>query len=140
MKYHVTQKVLFRHCDPAGIVFYPRYLEMVNDSVESFFAELGYPFHEMHKTNGVPTVKLDASFVQASRHGDLLEFAIASTRVGGASLELAVTCDCAGERRFDANVTLVHVKNDMKSERWSDAIRAKLTSYLNSELKEASHG
>jgi 4-hydroxybenzoyl-CoA thioesterase len=29
MGYHVTQKVLFRHCDPAGIVFFPRYFEMV---------------------------------------------------------------------------------------------------------------
>src|SRR5260370_493059 len=30
-------QVLFRHCDPAGIVFYPRYFEMVNDLVEEWF-------------------------------------------------------------------------------------------------------
>ena len=27
--------VAFRHCDPAGIVFYPRYFEMINDFVEA---------------------------------------------------------------------------------------------------------
>ena len=27
----------FRHCDPAGIVFYPRYFEMMNDAIEIFF-------------------------------------------------------------------------------------------------------
>ena len=33
------EKVLFRHCDPAGIVFFPRYFEMINDCVEYFFAD-----------------------------------------------------------------------------------------------------
>ena len=38
------QAVLFRHCDPAGIVFYPRYFEMLNDCVEAFLdTELGIP-------------------------------------------------------------------------------------------------
>ncbi|CPO21707.1 4-hydroxybenzoyl CoA thioesterase [Bordetella pertussis] len=29
-------EVRFRHCDPAGIVFYPRYFEMINDFVEEW--------------------------------------------------------------------------------------------------------
>ena len=36
MSFTLTQKVLFKHCDPAGIVFYPRYFEMINDCVEAF--------------------------------------------------------------------------------------------------------
>ncbi|MEL6103010.1 MAG: acyl-CoA thioesterase, partial [Pseudomonadota bacterium] len=28
MSFQFLQKVLFKHCDPAGIVFYPRYFEM----------------------------------------------------------------------------------------------------------------
>ena len=31
-----SQDIGFRHCDPAGIVFYPRYFEMMNDAVELF--------------------------------------------------------------------------------------------------------
>ena len=37
MAFTYPHKVLFRHCDPAGIVFYPRYFEMMNDTVEAFF-------------------------------------------------------------------------------------------------------
>jgi len=43
--YTYEEKVVFRHCDPAGIVFFPRYFEMINDCVESFFSEvLDWPF------------------------------------------------------------------------------------------------
>ena len=32
------------HCDPAGIVFYPRYVELCNEMVEDWFADgLGFP-------------------------------------------------------------------------------------------------
>ncbi|MCO5127369.1 MAG: hypothetical protein M9957_08845 [Rhodobacteraceae bacterium] len=33
-------RVGFNHCDPAGIVFYPRYFEMANTVCESFFMRL----------------------------------------------------------------------------------------------------
>ena len=29
--------IRFRHCDPAGIVFYPRFIEMAHSVVEDFF-------------------------------------------------------------------------------------------------------
>ena len=51
--YEFHQKVLFKHCDPAGIVFFPRYYEMVNDCVEAFFADvLDWPFEAMHGAGG----------------------------------------------------------------------------------------
>ena len=57
--FEMTQKILFKHCDPAGIVFFPRYFEMINDCVEEFFAEmLDWPFETLLKTNGVPTVAI----------------------------------------------------------------------------------
>ena len=39
--------VRFQHCDPAGIVFYPRYLEMINQTVEEWFAAMGRAFPDM---------------------------------------------------------------------------------------------
>ena len=48
MAYARTIPVEFNHCDPAGIVFYPRYFEMVNSVVENFFLEdVGYSFARM---------------------------------------------------------------------------------------------
>ena len=57
------QKVLFKHCDPAGIVFYPRYFEMVNDCVEAFFDEaLGLPFEDLHDSGAMPTAQIQTKF------------------------------------------------------------------------------
>ena len=36
MGFEFRQTIGFKHCDPAGIVFYPRYFEMFNDCVEAF--------------------------------------------------------------------------------------------------------
>ena len=33
MTFTTQRKVRFQHCDPAGIVFYPRYFEMINSVV-----------------------------------------------------------------------------------------------------------
>ena len=33
MAFIAQRKVRFQHCDPAGIVFYPRYFEMLNSVV-----------------------------------------------------------------------------------------------------------
>jgi len=141
MKFYLTQKVLFKHCDPAGIVFYPRYFEMINDSVETFFDEvLGYPYETMHATNGVPTVQISTSFKAASRHGDTLEIAVVPTRIGGASLDMSIIATCAGETRFTANLTLVYVRKDMGTERWPDELRAIISSHIQSESMEAANG
>ena len=54
MAYEFHQKVLFKHCDPAGIVFYPRYFEMMTGCVEHFFVEvLATPFKTLHAQGGV---------------------------------------------------------------------------------------
>ena len=59
-------------CDPAGIVFYPRYFEMTNSVVENFSTMWSAQFASMHNgaDNGVPTVALAAEFVAPSRLGD----------------------------------------------------------------------
>lgn len=68
-------KVRFAHCDVAGIVFYPRYFEMLNAAVEDWFEyELGCDFNTMHQIRrlGVPTVKLDVEFLAPSKLNDQL--------------------------------------------------------------------
>ena len=44
------EKVRFQHVDYAGIVFYPRFLEMLNCLVEDWFEEaLDRPFSKIHE-------------------------------------------------------------------------------------------
>ena len=67
------EKIRFKHIDYAGIVFYPRFLEMLNDLVEDWFEEaLERPFSKMHETNGIPTVDFKVQFKNAARIGETL--------------------------------------------------------------------
>jgi len=64
--------VRFAHCDPAGIVFFPRYYELLNSVVEDWWEHLGLPWTGLigQRRIGMPTAQLDARFVAPSRLGD----------------------------------------------------------------------
>ncbi|MBF9030300.1 acyl-CoA thioesterase [Rhodobacterales bacterium HKCCE3408] len=125
MAFDYHQKVLFRHCDPAGIVFFPRYAEMVNDAVEALFSDvLGWPFEAMHPDAAVPTVAIAMEFSAPSRHGDELILSIAGRGVGRTSLTLETTARAGDEVRFRARQTLVCIGSDGKPQPWPDAVRA----------------
>ena len=85
------ERVRFGHCDPAGIVFYPRYFEMLNAVVEDFFTlGLGIPFDQLlgRRRVGLPTVRLDTGFERISRMGDVLRQRVAIEHIGRSSLRL----------------------------------------------------
>lgn len=115
MSFRVQQAVRFAHVDAAGIVFYPRYFEMMNAVVEDYFAQIvGVSFAAMHvdRRLGVPTVKLDVEFRAPSRLGDLLDFRLAVTRVGRSSADLSIDVDRGGEARLSARLVIVCIRLD----------------------------
>ncbi len=61
-------------CDPAGIIFYPRYFEIFDDSTSALFeGALGLTKIELLKTynfSGFPLVRTQARFLQPTRYGD----------------------------------------------------------------------
>ena len=117
------QKVLFRHCDPAGIVFFPRYFEMMNDLVEAFFDEaLDYPFEQILKTEGIPTAQIETRFVRPSYHGDHLRLSLWVLRLGNTSLTYRMTATCGDEVRFETRATLVHVDNTGRPSPWPEVL------------------
>ena len=103
------QLVRFGHCDPAGIVFYPRYFEMLNELVEDWFAHLGLPFAELIVARGIgmPTARLDTRFKRVSRLGDRLRQRIRIERIGTSSLALAVVFDGEDGPRVEFDQLLV---------------------------------
>lgn len=133
MSYSRTIQIEFNHCDPAGIVFYPRYFEMTNSVVENFFAdEVGRSFAQMHSEgmrNGVPTVHLETDFLAPSRLGDKVEFTLVVRKLGGSSVTVEITGQRGEEVRMRARITLVWIDN-MKAARWPDAMRARLATHL----------
>ena len=120
-------KILFRHCDPAQIVFYPRYFELLNDCIEAFFDEvLGFPFQEIHRDNAVPTAAINIEFNHPSRLGDTIEIRLNVTKVGRTSLTVAYQAVGDGVTRFKATSTLVYTGNGGKPQEWPKRVREKL--------------
>jgi 4-hydroxybenzoyl-CoA thioesterase len=131
VQYVFSQKVLFKFCDPAGIVFFPRYFEMINDCVEGFFDEaIGFPFEKLLEIGGVPTAEISTRFRAPSRHGDMLTISLGSERLGRSSLGLSIVGTCDGETRFESTSTLVFVDRSGKPTRWPEAVRDKLNAYV----------
>lgn len=63
------------HCDPAGIVFNPRFFEWFDASTARLFAEVGLPKHELVKHYdiiGIPLVDTRARFMIPAKFGDVV--------------------------------------------------------------------
>lgn len=125
------QKVLFKHCDPAGIVFYPRFFEMINDAVETMFEDiLGWSFETIHKKGAVPTKSFDVDFKAPCRHGDDLRLDISIKAIGRTSLALETRALSAEDLRFTAKQVLVNTGRSGRPKTWPDSVRARIAERL----------
>jgi 4-hydroxybenzoyl-CoA thioesterase len=127
MAFSYPQTVRFQHCDPAEIVFYPRYYEMLNATIEEWFDHLGWSFAAIHGAMGmgVPTVAQETRYHAPSRLGDRLDFMLTPVRVGASSVTLSVEVTCRGERRVSFTTTLVwYAKADGRPRPWPEELRA----------------
>jgi 4-hydroxybenzoyl-CoA thioesterase len=127
--------VRFRHCDPAGIVFYPRYFEMINDFVEEWFDKgLGASFHEMHvlRRIGTPLASVQCDFSAPSRWDETLRQELHVRRIGGASVHAEVRFSGpTGDRRLTAVLTIVMVDmNSMRSTAMPADLRERMQAFL----------
>jgi 4-hydroxybenzoyl-CoA thioesterase len=130
MSFKRTELVRFQHCDAAGIVFYPRYVEMVNATIEDFFAAcVGHSFAEIHgpMNAAVPVAALTMEFKTPSRLGETLGFELLVTGIGRSSMNVELTCCHDSSVRFTARLTLVHIsKTDYRAHPWPDRMRSRL--------------
>ena len=129
----VERRVRFADCDAAGIVFYPRYFEMLNGAVEDWFAgPLGVSFRELHQDRhvSVPTAAVEARFIAPSRLEDELTFTLTVTKLGGASCSLRHRIFAGEQLRFEATQTIVYVGASLKPEPWPEALRTRITPFV----------
>ncbi|MBV7484369.1 thioesterase family protein [Bordetella sp. BOR01] len=128
-------EVRFRHCDPAGIVFYPRYFEMINDFVEEWFDKgMGLPFHALHvdRKIGTPLASVQCDFTAPSRWHEKLRQELAVRRIGGASFTADVRfLGPDGGLRLKAALTIVTVDlRTMRSTAIPDDLRLRIQAFL----------
>ena len=80
-------------CDPAGIVFYPRYFAMFDTSTAALFsAALGIDKFALRRRFGIvgfPMLETAAKFTVPSRYGETVTIETRITRLGRSSFNVA---------------------------------------------------
>ena len=111
-----TVRIEWGDCDPAGIVFYPRYMEMFDHSTTLLIEQLlGMRKHQLYETYGFagyPMVEHRARFLKPTRFGDDVVIETRLAAVGHASFELAHRLTLAGELAVEGFEKRVWVVRD----------------------------
>ncbi|MEX0300049.1 MAG: acyl-CoA thioesterase [Kordiimonas sp.] len=132
--FETMQKIGFQHCDPAGIVFYPRYFEMFNAAIEEWFEKrVGISFHDIHMVRGevVPTVHVEVDFKAPSRLGETIILALSLVKIGNSSITFNIDVKEGAAIRVQAELVLVYAKSALEqSDGWPGDLRAALTKQL----------
>ncbi|MBB4566319.1 acyl-CoA thioesterase [Rhizobium leucaenae] len=140
MAFKTTRPLRFGDCDPSGIAYFPSYLNILVGVLEDYFGSLGFPWKVLinDRRLGVPTVRLDLTFVKPGLQGDNLEFMLAVRGIGRSSLDLEHQVSANGQVLWSAKHRVVATSIDThKSIAWPDDIRAALTPHL--EMTDAHH-
>lgn len=138
MSYFIKkEQIRFRHTDFAGIVFYPRFLEMLNDLVEDWFEEaLDRPFSKIHETHGIPTVDLKIQFKNAARIGEILTKKLWVKELKSSSVVCGFQFINQQDKTvLEGEVTLVNVaiaedRKTIKAEAFNDEVKAKIEKFI----------
>ena len=133
-------RIRFGQCDPAGIVYFPQYLVMLNGLLEDWFTDgLGVSYAELlgPRRVGTPTVRLECDFKAISRPGDAVVLGLQVQHLGRSSLILDFDCRAGNERRLAARKVLVFTSLDThKPIGIPDDVRQAITDRYLNELKE----
>lgn len=131
--------VRFAHVDAAGIVFYPRFLEMLNAAVEDWFAALGHDFRTLHLEDGIgtPTVRLECEFLAPAMLGDALDIALTPVKVGTSSCTYSFAFTSGMALRLKGEGVLVCMDLAAQSSRpWPERLGTALRAALPSDLDD----
>jgi acyl-CoA thioesterase FadM len=107
-------RIRFSHCDPAGIVYFPRAFDILQGVIEDWFMEcLGLDYYDIigRRRIGLGFAHAECDFMRPAAMGDVLTYAVAVERIGTKSLSLAIMA-----RRGDEEISraaLVIVATDL---------------------------
>src|SRR6188768_3340919 len=94
MPFATTVKIRWADIDPAGVVYYPRFLHYCHTAMEEFFEnELALPYPKLTNEHrlGFPAVHLDVDFRNPLRYGDIAHVTVAVAKLGKTSVDWRFT-------------------------------------------------
>ncbi len=128
--------VRFTHTDPAGYVFFPRYFEKLQATVEDWFNKalgLSYADYIMKERLGLPTAKTECEFQKPCFLGEELDIALFLEKIGNSSLHIRFEGSVGGEPRLIARSILVVISTESgRPQRIDDDLRQRLEAYQGS--------
>jgi 4-hydroxybenzoyl-CoA thioesterase len=104
------RKIRFSHCDPAGIVYFVNFFDMVSGAVEDWFSEaFGFDAHStfIRSRVGFPIVNTSCEFFRPCHLGDRLKLELTIAKLGRSSIEFGVTGKVGAEEKFRARHKVV---------------------------------
>ena len=135
-RFETDIQVGFEHTDVAGVVFYPRYFEMLSKVTERWFQErlnLNYrQFHQVER-RGIPLVEVHCRFMRPSFLSDVLNYRLTVAKLGRSSATLHIEAHCNGEQRLDADMVVVHThthQDGMSSTPFPPEMAARLREFI----------
>ena len=128
------RKIRFSHCDPAGIVYFANFFDMIGGLVEDWFGDaIGVSFNEMHigQRVGFPIVNTGCEFFRPCHLGDQLVLELAIVKLGRSSIEFSICGRVGGEEKFRARhkVALMSLVT-LRSLPIPEEMRAKMQPYV----------
>ncbi len=126
--------ILFAHCDPAGIVYFPRFFDLLHRAMEDWFTfglEERFADFIMRKRLGIPTVATQVDFVGPARFGDLLRIELRVLKLGRSSIELAIDAFVGEQPCFKARHTVCcFSQQTLKAVPLPDDLRDRIAAYV----------
>ncbi len=126
--------IRFSHCDPAGIVYFANFFDMINAVVEDWFGQaLRIPVQDllMKRRLGFPVVDSRCEFSSPCQLGDRLVMELSVAHLGRSSLALAVRGRVGLEEKLRARHTLAMIAMDsFRAVPIPDDLRERIAPYL----------
>jgi 4-hydroxybenzoyl-CoA thioesterase len=126
-------RIEWGQCDPAGIVFAPRYFDMVTENTIMLFEAAGVPpkrvMLDREDAAGYPAVELSARFLRPTSFGDVVTIESAAPAFGNSSFTIECRITLDGRTCVEVTEKRVWTVRDasrpggLRSERVPDAIR-----------------
>lgn len=134
--------VTWGDCDPAGIVYFPRFFEKFHEAMERWFGDaLHQPYEVLivDRKLGLPSVHTEADFHAPCRFGERLVVELRVARLGRSSIDLAyrvvVAGDEAGPSRLRGRTVCAVMDLDPSSPTyaralpWPDDLKARIEAF-----------
>ena len=132
--FSVEVPIRFSNCDPAGIVYFPEFFDLINSLVEDWFTigmDTSYADLMMRAHIGTPTIDIQCEFIKPCRYGERLTLELAVTRLGRTSFHLAETGTVAGELRWRTRHVLCFLSTETyRPVPIPDKLREKMSQFM----------